>query len=504
MPNSDLLIAQLQRRNRIMFGSMLAGLALFAIGLGLVMLDATTEAPPASLTDTKSSAAPPKNVPASPASAGTEQAVNQSAADPTIAADPATAAELAEDKKRFLAAVQDFNSGIKTKVALFPELMASSNYLQMINQLEADLVSLIGQNRYKDAAATLASTATKLKTMVGAELDKFDQLIGEADTAWQKKELAHLAGILAKAGLIHQGNPDPLMHFQTLADDWPAVSAALQRADLAHIENNPADEQKALQIITGFQHDIAGLDDRLAAVGTRLHQQRVDDLLGRIAGALAADDANTARKALTNLRALDPNTPEISKLGTDLAKLEEQIAFQTTMRAMDQFAADDNWAAAQKLASHHRQDFATYQTFHQRANFVGRVHQLITSMAQILDSPDNLIKPSTKKLATGLITDVKSAGAFSPTLTKLSAALNERLISYTTPLDIIVVSDNVTFVEVKSVGQVGTVAQKTIQLLPGDYVFVGKRKGYVTIQVPVALRPGDSGKEISVIAHEQI
>ena len=66
------------------------------------------------------------------------------------------------------------------------------------------------------------------------------------------------------------------------------------------------------------------------------------------------------------------------------------------------------------------------------------------------------------------------------------------------------VSDNLTFVEVKSVGQVGTVARKAIQLLPGNYIFVGKRKGYVTIQVPVALRPGDSGKEISVIAHEQI
>ena len=80
--------------------------------------------------------------------------------------------------------------------------------------------------------------------MMAAELDKFDQLIGEADIAWQKKELAHLAGILAKAGLIYQGNQDPLDHFQTLADDWPAVSAALQRADTAHIENNPADEQQ--------------------------------------------------------------------------------------------------------------------------------------------------------------------------------------------------------------------------------------------------------------------
>ena len=507
MPNSDLLIAQLQRRNRIMLGGMLAGLAVIAIGFGLVMLEATTELRPAPPTDAKPSAAPTKNAPTSTTSADSEQVVSQSTADladPTIAADPTTSAELAEDKKRFLAAVQDFNSDIKTKVALFPELAASSDHLQIINQLEADLVSLTGQNRYKDATTTLASTATKLETMMGAELDKFDQLIGEAETSWQKKELAHLAGILAKAGLIYQGNPDALTHFQTLADDWPAVSAALQRADTAHIENNPADEQKALQIITGLQHDIAGLDDRLAAVGTRLHQQRVDDLLGRIATALAADDASTARKALSKLRTLDPNTPEISKLGADLAQLEEQIAFQTTMRAMDQFAADDNWAAAQKLASRHRQDFATYQRFQQRADFIGRVHQLITSMTQLLGSPDDLIKPSTKKLATGLITDAKSALAFSPTLTKLSAALNERLTSYTTPLDIIVVSDNVTFVEVKSVGQVGTVAQKTIQLLPGDYVFIGKRKGYVTIQVSVALRPGDSGKEISVIAHEQI
>ena len=498
MQNSDLLIAQLRRRNRIMFAGMLAGLAMIAVGFGLVMLDTTTEAPPAPPIDTKSSAAPTKNAPTSPSPASSQQADSQSTIDPT------TAAKLAEDKKRFLAAVQDFNSGIKTKLALFHELAASSNYLNMINQLEADLVSLTGQNRYTDAAATLASTATKLETMMEAEVDKFDQLIGEANTAWQKKELAHLAGILAKAGLIYQGNPNPLRHFQTLADDWPTVSAALQRADTAHIENNPADEQKALQIITGLQHDIAGLDNRLTAVGTRLHQQRVDDLLGRIAAALAVDDANTARKALTKLRAIDPNTPEISKLSADLAQLEEQIAFQTTMQAMDQFAADDNWAAAQKLASRHRQDFATYQTFQQRAGFIGRVHRLITSISQLLDSPDDLIEPSTKELATGLITDAKSAIAFSPTLTKLSAALSESLISYTTPLDIIVVSDNVTFVEVKSVGQVGTVAQKTIQLLPGDYVFVGKRRGYVTVQVPATLRPGDSGKKISVIAHEQI
>ena len=71
-----------------------------------------------------------------------------------------------------------------------------------------------------------------------------------------------------QSGLNLSRKPRPSDHFLTLAADWPAVSAALQRADTAHIENNPADEQQALQIITRLQHDMAGLDDRLAAVGT--------------------------------------------------------------------------------------------------------------------------------------------------------------------------------------------------------------------------------------------
>ena len=45
MSNSDLLIAQLQRRNRIMFGSMLGGFAVIAIGLGVLLLDAASQAP---------------------------------------------------------------------------------------------------------------------------------------------------------------------------------------------------------------------------------------------------------------------------------------------------------------------------------------------------------------------------------------------------------------------------------------------------------------------------
>ena len=177
MSNSDLLIAQLQRRNRIMFGSMLGGFAVIAIGLGVLLLDAASQAP--APTDAQTPPAHTNNRQANSASAPATSGPSPTttgvtATEPTTSLNPA---DSPEDKRQFLSAMQEFNRDVKTELELFPEMTASPDYLQMIGQLEADLVSLTGQNRYKDASTTLANTATALKTMMAAELDKFDQLI---------------------------------------------------------------------------------------------------------------------------------------------------------------------------------------------------------------------------------------------------------------------------------------------------------------------------------------
>ncbi|MDB2513969.1 hypothetical protein N9Y31_05580 [Alphaproteobacteria bacterium] len=497
MSNSDLLIAQLQRRNRIIFGSMIGGIAVLALVLGFFLLSVPTNTPPVPASENDSSNSDSGETESSETETASTNPPDNAEMAPTVEASP-------EDKQNFLAAVENFNTDIKAKMADYPALAATPAYLDLISQLEADMVSLTGQNRYKDATSLLANTAMTIHSWMAAELDKFQQLIGDADTAWQNKTLTQLAGILARASAIYTGHPAPLDHYRGLAADWPAVSAALQRANKAQVENKPTDEQKALQEIATLRHDIAGLNDRITAVGQRLHQQRVDQLLNQIAQALTKGDAGVAGAALRQLRSLDPQTPEIPKLQADLAQLEEEIAFAVAMRAMDQFAAADKWAEAYEVATANQKQFQNYEKFQQRATFVGRVHNLISSSAKMLAAPDLLIRSSTQKLAAELIADAATAQSFSPTLTRQRTALEAMLQDYTTPLEIIVLSDTHTFVEVKSVGQVGAVAEKTIQLLPGDYIFEGKRKGFVTIRVPVALRPGDSGKRISVIADEQI
>lgn len=505
MSNQDLLIAQLQRRNRIMLGSVLVGLAVVVIGLGFFVVNTASDVALSNPTNTGETTV------YQPAPANRGAADNSSTANRTnIAPDKdfpidTNGPEISqEDKQNFLSAVQKFNNGLKTKVTNFPALTTSPAYLGLISQLESDLVTLTSQNHHKAATLTIIDATRTIKNWMIEEFGQYKKLMGDAEEAWQNKELTRLAGILANAAAIYSGEPKSVDHYHVLSADWPSVSAALQRADTALVENNPFEEQKALQNIAKLNHDVPGLGKRLASVGQRLHQQRVDDVLGRIAKAINAGDAGSARENLTRLRSLDPKIQEIPKLTADLEKLEEQIAFNNTMQAMDQLTANDNWAGAFELASKYRKQFHNYQQFQKRAEFIAQIHRLISSASDILDAPDQLIRSAAQKTAAILVADSNMALSYSPTLARISAKLEETLANYTTPLDIIVVSDTHTFVEVKSVGQVGAVTQKTIQLLPGDYVFIGKRKGYVTIEVPMELRPGDAGIKILVIANEQI
>ena len=408
------------------------------------------------------------------------------------------------EKSKFLELMGDFETDLKSRVQAFPRLLLSQEYLNILDKLEKDIVSLVSQNRYTDAINTLNSAKQTIENLIETELREFDHLIKEADAAWQKKEIDHLGSILSDAIEVYTENQQPILHYSALATDWPAVSAAMDRANTALAENRLAEEIKSLMEISGLKHDITDLRERLDLAKGNLHKKKVNHLLDQITREIQLGAADKAKVALTNLKRLSPKTAEISKLTADLKQLEEQIKFNAAMQDMDKFAASDNWADAYKVANTNRPHFQDLEQFQQRADFVEKVYNLILDTSNTISSPDQLIKKSNQDLATKLIADANTIKSFSLTLSSLSNELENMLNEYKKPLNIIILSDTHTFVEVKSVGQVGKISEKTIQLLPGDYVFEGKRKGYVTTRVSVSLRPGDSDKKISVIANEQI
>ena len=67
-------------------------------------------------------------------------------------------------------------------------------------------------------------------------------------------------------------------------------------------------------------------------------------------------------------------------------------------------------------------------------------------------------------------------------LSSKKAQLESLLTKFSEEINITIISDNKTQVNVQNVGSIGFFNQKEIKLNPGKYTFVGKRKGFVTIR----------------------
>ena len=494
MSNPDLVLAQLQRRNRILAVSLLACLAALAVGFSILLLD--TDILSSSSTADKGKAVPPAMEPKQP----NKQLSGQAEELDTLS----EISSSLEYKPEFLDAMQTFNDTIKASISTFPELAESRRYIELVDQLEADIVSLTSKERFQEAIASISSATSKLEKWKVDELNRFKNLIAEVGVAWQDKALTKLSRLIDQAHSIYSGDRKQLDFYRKLSTDWPAVELALQRANIAKAENRLAAELMALNEIRQLNHDITGLDSRISAVKQNHRQENIDNLLDQAARSLAANDASGANIALKKLKSIAPKTTEISKLDADIKQLEKKFVYVNAMQQMDELAAADQWSDALEIANEHRQEFINYKNFQQRADFIRAIHSLIMSSTVILEEPEKLIDLSVKKQAKKIIENAQTLRSFSPSLNQLINKLNELLINYSKEITIIVVSDNFTYVEVKYVGQVGLITKKTIKLPPGDYIFEGKRKGFITVRIPLKIRPDDDGIQISVIANEQI
>ena len=149
-----MLIAQLQRRSRVMFASILGGLTTVAIGLAVFMFNALTNiTPPSPEIREETTTAQPTPINRD-SDSGTTAIITP--ADGSLSR-PTRPDVSRQDKQNFLSAVQNFDNNIRAKVANFTRLARLSAYLSLITQLEADLVSLSSEGRFKDASHTLTN-----------------------------------------------------------------------------------------------------------------------------------------------------------------------------------------------------------------------------------------------------------------------------------------------------------------------------------------------------------
>ena len=130
--------------------------------------------------------------------------------------------------------------------------------------------------------------------------------------------------------------------------------------------------------------------------------------------------------------------------------------------------------------------------------------EMTDKVVQLVAQPNKLLEPKGYQYASSLVVEFKTWDVQGSRLAKKISQLELQMKAATTPVQVVLKSDNQTKVDVYKVGRFGVFFVKELALKPGRYTVVGSRTGYRDERQVVLIKPGEEPEPIVVVCAEKI
>jgi tetratricopeptide (TPR) repeat protein len=121
-----------------------------------------------------------------------------------------------------------------------------------------------------------------------------------------------------------------------------------------------------------------------------------------------------------------------------------------------------------------------------------------------LGNPGRLSSPSVFDDATEVLGEAREVVPPGPRLSDQVERLEELMEAASTPVEVVLESDNATDVVVYRVGRMGTFTRRQLELRPGTYTAVGSRDGYRDIRVQFDVDRAAPRKPVKIVCTEAL
>ena len=246
-----------------------------------------------------------------------------------------------------------------------------------------------------------------------------------------------------------------------------------------------------------------------AAEGVRRLEARLagDAFAGAMArgySALAAGDYTAARSAFEAARSIRPAASEIAPALRQIEQEQRTRVIAAKLEQALQLETQEQWARA---LAQYRAILELDTTIAAAAEGVERAAPRATLNEQLelyLTQPERLFSPPVRASAKEMMQRARAIENPGPTLGKQLATLQQWLERADVPVPVALKSDNVTQVTIYRVGELGTFAQRSLELLPGSYTVVGTRPGYRDVRREIMVRPGAALEPVVIQCEDRI
>ncbi|MEM7279174.1 MAG: protein kinase [Pseudomonadota bacterium] len=131
-------------------------------------------------------------------------------------------------------------------------------------------------------------------------------------------------------------------------------------------------------------------------------------------------------------------------------------------------------------------------------------HALDLEMQRFIDAPDSLSDATTMSAAAGLLSKIARIPDPGPKLNERKAKLSQILKRAAQPIEVRLVSDQLTDVAVYKVGKLGRFDNTRLSLRPGLYTAVGSRPGFKDVRLTFRVAPEETMSPVVVRCEEPI
>ncbi len=388
-------------------------------------------------------------------------------------------------------------------MAPYQSLQNDIGLMQTIDSVQTQVTEAFTRADYDAVVLALKELSLDIDQAINAAQSTVEQGLEKARQLWREKQLSQLQLELKQIQAIQADLPEWL-ELNDLLMAWPEVESLLRISKTAGLEGRYQEQLQALIKISRLSNDLPELAQQIAGVKREVAEDQYRQAITKADVAKRIPDLARMQAAIKLARDVYPQRPEVTRLTQELAELKRQRDYQLYLSQAELSLTKDQWASAFKDLSAAHDLYPNQRDTLDKKAFVAAYLKLMQESTEILNQPSLLTSAVKRKRSADILDGMVLYRSLSLRMVNIEKELSKQLRRYSKKVALKVLSDNETYIEVRSIGKVGVVAEKMISLLPGNYLFEGKRVGYVTKTVKVTITPEDFDKQVKVIANERI
>lgn len=429
------------------------------------------------------------------------------APDGSAGTSPEADAAVAEDsdaaREAFKTAIVSFQRDLEPEVLkpAFADWNATAQ--SEIMGLRDKAFEQFAQGRHADALASLNAASQRAEAELEARDDAFTAAMNGAQAAYDADSHRQAVSEIDRA-LQLKPDSDAAQTLNTRIAKLPEVLSALSRAAVSRVENDLVAEEAHLTTALELDPSRSELAERRTEIQIALKDREFSARIESGLQNVLAQRLDGARSDLRAARAIYPDRSETGVLNARVEALAEQLEFERLLADARAARQSDNWVAAEDLYARAGAIVPDDPQVAGGYELAGNINRLRNDLGKFLDQPERLASEAVAGNASDLVSRARDVSDLSPALARNAAAVANLIEAYATKVSVRILSDGVTRISVRGVGQVGVTTDRTIQLRPGSYTFEGTRAGFRSKLVSVDIPPGTDGLVLEIYPDEPI